>query len=297
MELLNGCEFSKTRSAENPSTFQSNFDPTHLPQKDHIDLLAFDHVVGRSQIFKDLLDQAHRVAETDCRVLIIGEPGTGKELMARMIHARSPRRHQPFWTVECTRNSLNFLNGEPGLPLQNPILEYPGRQPVGLGVQEQGTLYFDKIGALSNDKQAMMLRFLLNSELRDPEAPTSVNEGFRIIASTSRDLPWDAATKRFRADLLYRLNVIPLRVPPLRDRHEDIPLFLHHFAKKHAVKHGKAIGRFSKNTLPRCLGYTWPGNIRELEMVVEQAVITLRGSILDIPQSALGEMTPLSTLR
>jgi DNA-binding NtrC family response regulator len=295
MELLNGIEFSKTQSAESPSTIPSNFDPAYLPQKDHFDLFAVDPLIGRSQIFKDLLDQAHRVAETDCRVLIIGEPGTGKELIARMIHARSPRCQQPFWKVECTRNSLNFLNGEPAIPFRNPALESPGGQPVGLGMQEHGTLYFEKIGALSNDRQAMMLRFLLNSELRDPEAPAS-NEGFRIIASTSRNLPWDAATKRFRADLLYRLNVIPLRIPPLRDRHEDIPLFLHHFAKKHAAKHGKAIGRFSKNTLPRFLGYSWPGNIRELEMVVEQAVIDLRGSILDIPQSALSEMAPLSTL-
>ena len=183
------------------------------------------------------------------------------------------------------------------MPSPNPALEYPGRQPGGLGVQEHGTLFFEKIGALSNDNQAKMLRFLLNSELQEPEVPSSVNEVFRIIASTSRDLPWDATTKRFRADLLYRLNVIPLRIPPLRDRREDIPLFLHHFTKKHAVKHGKAIGKFSKNTLPRFLGYSWPENIRELEMVVEQAVISLRGSILDIPQSALGVMTPLSTMR
>ncbi len=294
MALLKGFECSQSRSAENSATIQSSGNSTHFPEKDHFDLFAFDHLIGRSQIFKDLLDQANRVAETDCRVLIIGEPGTGKELIARMIHAKSPRRQQPFWKIECTRNSLNFLNEGPGIPEQNPLFEYPGRQPVGLGLEEHGTLYFEKIDALSNDKQAMMLRFLLNSELREPAAPTS-NEGFRIIASTSRDLPWEAATKRFRADLLYRLNVIPLRIPPLRDRREDIPLFLHHFAKKQALKHGKVIGRFSKNTLPRFLGYSWRGNIRELEMVVEQAVISLRGSILDIPQSALGEMAPLTT--
>lgn len=104
MELLNKGQFLRIRSVENASTIQADFDPTHLPQKDHLDLLAFDHVIGRSQIFKDLLEQADRVAETDCRVLIIGEPGTGKDLMARMIHARSPRRHQPFWRIECTRN-------------------------------------------------------------------------------------------------------------------------------------------------------------------------------------------------
>jgi DNA-binding NtrC family response regulator len=297
MALLNQCQFLRLPSAENPSTIQSDFDPTYLPQKDHLDLLAFDHVIGRSQIFKDLLEKADRAAETDCRVLIIGEPGTGKELIARLIHAKSPRKHQPFWRIECTSNSLNFLDGKSGMLSPNPALEYPGRQPGGVGGQEHGTLFFEKIGALSNDNQAKMLRFLLNSELQDPEVPSSVNEGFRIIASTSRDLPWDAATKPFRADLFYRLNVIPLRIPPLRDRREDIPLFLHHFAKKHAVKHGKAIGKFSKNTLPRFLGYSWPGNIRELEMVVEQAVISLRGSILDIPQSALGIMTPLSTIR
>ncbi|UCE63576.1 MAG: sigma-54-dependent Fis family transcriptional regulator [Nitrospirota bacterium] len=297
MELLNGYEFSKTRSVDNPSSRQSALDRSHLPQKDHLDLFAFDHLIGRSRVFKDLLDQVARVAGTDCRVLIIGEPGTGKELIAQLIHARSPRKHQPFWKIECIRNSLHFLNEEPGLPLLNPLLEYPGRQPVSFGMQENGTLFFEKIGALSNDNQAKMLRFLLNSELKEPAAPTSVNEGFRIIASTSRDLPWDATTKRFRADLLYRLNVIPLRIPPLRDRREDIPLFLHHFAKKHGMKHGKAIGKFGKNTLPRFLGYSWPGNIRELEMVVEQAVIALRGSTLDIPQSALGEMTPMSTLR
>ena len=296
MALLNELEFSQSGSAENPASVQSDFAPTHLPEKDYFDLSAFDQVIGRSKIFKDLLDQSNRVAETDCRILIIGEPGTGKEMIARMIHAKSHRRQQPFWKIECTRNSLNFLNGETGIPLQNPALEYPGRRPIGLGFQEQGTLYFDKIGALSIDKQARMLRFLLNSELREPEAPTT-NDGFRIIASTSRDLPWDAATKRFRADLLYRLNVIPLRIPPLRDRREDIPQFLYHFAKKHALKHGKAIGKFSKNTLSRFLGYSWPGNIRELEMVVEQAVISLRGSTLDIPQSVLGEMNPVSTLR
>jgi formate hydrogenlyase transcriptional activator len=291
MKLLNGCKFPNTRLAKTTCTIKSKFDQTYIRHEEAVDLFAFDHVIGRSQIFKDLLDQANRVAETDCRVLLIGEPGTGKELIARMIHTRSHRRQQPFWKIECTRNSLNFLDVEPGTPLRNPAHEHPGREPVGVGIQEHGTLYFEKIGALSNEKQAMMLRFLLNSELQEPQAPKS-HDGFRIIASTSRDLPWDAATKRFRADLLYRLNVIPLRIPPLRDRPEDIPLFLHHFAKKHAVKHSKVIGRFSKNTLPRFLGYSWPGNICELERVVEQAVISLRGSVLDIPQSALGEMAP-----
>ena len=297
MDLLNAYEFSKTPSVENPPPRHSELDRPHIPQKNYLDLFAFDHVIGRSRAFKDLLEQVARVAETECRVLIIGEPGTGKELIAQLIHAKSPRKHQPFWKIECIRNSLHFLNGEPGPPLLNPVLEFPERQPVGFEVQENGTLFFEEIGALSNDNQAKILRFLLNRELKEPNAPTSVTEGFRIIASTSRDLPGDAMTKRFRADLLYRLNVIPLRIPPLRDRREDIPLFLQHFAKKYAMKHGKAIRKFSKNTLPRFLGYSWPGNIRELELVVEQAVISLRGSTLDIPQFALGEIPHMSPLR
>ena len=282
MEILNEYQITKLQSEEKPSDRQSDCDLSNLLQNDPLDIPEYDYVISRSRVFQELLEQADRVAETDCRVLIIGEQGTGKELIARKIHERSPRRHQPFRKFDCAHDSLNFLNREPGTPSHNPVLGYPSARPEKMRMHQNGTLYFQKIGALSFEKQAKMLRFLLNSELQDPEVPTTVDEGFRIIASTSRDLPWDAERKRFRADLLYRLNVILLRIPPLRDRVEDVPLFLQHFAKKQAVKHGKAIGEVNEQTLQRFLAYSWPGNIPELEKVVERAVISLQGSVLDI---------------
>ncbi len=282
MEILNEYQITKLQSEEKPSDRQSDCDLSNLLQNDPLDIPEYDYVISRSRVFQELLEQADRVAETDCRVLIIGEQGTGKELIARKIHERSPRRHQPFRKFDCAHDSLNFLNREPDTPSHNPVLGYPSARPEKMRMHQNGTLYFQKIGALSFEKQAKMLRFLLNSELQDPEVPTTVDEGFRIIASTSRDLPWDAERKRFRADLLYRLNVILVRIPPLRDRVEDVPLFLQHFAKKQAVKHGKAIGEVSEQTLQRFLAYSWPGNIPELEKVVERAVISLQGSVLDI---------------
>ena len=282
MKLLNECQLTRIQSKENPSERQLDRDRSSLLQINSIEVPDYEYVISQSQVFQDFLKQSDRVAETDCRVLIIGEQGTGKELIARRIHERSRRRHQPFRKFDCTQDSLDIFNQDGDIPSHNLAPVPPFARSEEVRFQHNGTLFFQKIGALSFNNQAKLLRFLLNSELQDPPTLTTIEEGYRIIASTSRDLPWDAERKRFRADLLYRLNVIPLRIPPVRDRIEDIPLFLQYFAKKQALKHGRNFGEVSEQSLQRCLEYSWPGNIPELERVVERAVISSEGSVLDI---------------
>ena len=252
------------------------------------DAQVLGNLIGQSQVFKDFLDQVTRAAETDCRVLLIGEKGTGKELLAHIIHEKSPRRHQPLIKIDCTRNASDFLDEESDHGPQKSVLGLSFQHTDHARTGENGTLFFDEIGDLSQDHQSKLLRFLLNTDQQYPQTFSNLSTDSRIIASTSRDLRWDMVTRRFRVDLFFRLNVISLRIPPLRERIEDIPILAQHFVKKHARKYGKSAEKVNENTLRGFIDYPWPGNVRELGTVIERAVINSQGPVLDIQPPALG---------
>ena len=258
---------------------------------------GFENTMGQSQVIQDFLKQSGRAAESDCHILLTAEPGTEKDLLAYLIHEKSPRRFQPFVKIDCTRQASDFLHGATRYCQQNSMPGLTAPLIDQLRILEHGTLFLDEIGALSTDHQAKLLRLLLHNESSTFEDHPMQNPEIRIIASTRRDLRWDVATKKFRGDLFYRLNVIPLRIPPLRDRLDDIPTLTDHFIKKYASKHGKIITEASEHTLQVFMTYAWPGNIRELESVVERGVVLSRGPVLEIQQSALGLITSPSTMR
>ena len=267
------------------------------PKEDASITKEFEHTMGQSQVIQDFLKQSARAAESDCHILLTAEPGTEKDLLAYLIHEKSPRRFQPFVKVDCTRQASDFLQGTTRYCQQDSMPGLTAPLTDQLTILKHGTLFLDEIAALSADQQAKLLRWLLHNEASTSDGHSMKNPEIRIIASTREDLRWAVATKKFRADLFYRLNVIPLRIPPLRDRLDDIPTLTNHFMKKHASKQGKTIVEVSENTLHLFMTYAWPGNIRELETVVERGVVLSQGSVLDIQKSALGLITSPSTMK
>ena len=288
MNLLNRWKHTERCIDEAPFDGARGSQRTHFPKEDTSIAQGFPNTMGQSQVIQDFLNQSGRAADSDCHILLTAEPGTEKDLLAYFIHERSSRRFQPFVKIDCTRQASDFLHGTARYCRQDSILGPPPPLIDQLTMLEHGTLFFDEIGALSVNHQAKLLSWLLHNESSTANTRPMPNPGIRIIASTRRDLRLDVATKKFRADLFYRLNVIPLRIPPLRDRLDDIPILTDHFMKKHASKHGKAVVEVSESTLQVFLTYAWPGNTRELEKVVERGVVLARGSVLDIPKSALG---------
>ena len=255
----------------------------------------FGDIIGQSPSLRAVLEQVAQMAETDCTGLIIGETGTGKELIARAIHERSPRKGKPLIKVNCAAIPKDlfeseFFGHEKGA-FTGAMAKRVGRFELANG----GTLFLDETGELPIDIQAKLLRVLQEQEFERVGGQTTQKVDVRIIAATNRDLSERVANKEFREDLYYRLNVFPLEIPPLRERQEDIGLLAQHFALKYARKYGKAVERISEEALNALLRYTWPGNIRELENVIERAVILSRGTELELgewlPQIALGEQS------
>ena len=249
---------------------------------------ASDTLVGQSAVFQDLLDQVHLVAPTDCRVLLAGPAGSGKETLARAIHNASERHASPFYKINCgdfdqnySQTPLHYLNQE-----GSPQSALNALSPIEL--VRGGTLYLHEVGLLTSDSQTWLLRSLLAMEMESLNNPgTSSKDEIRIISSTSQNLHSEVITQRFRSDLFYRLNVVPLQIPSLCSRLEDIPLLLHHFVTKLSGKYGKSIENISQKTLELLNSYSWPGNIKELENVIERAIILSKNSTLHIEQISL----------
>ena len=203
-----GCSEEKQYDGGKGSPFlDSPKTDTSIPQ-------GFENTMGQSQVIRDFLKQSGRAAGSDCHILLTAEPGTEKDLLAYLIHEKSPRRFQPFVKIDCTRQASDFLDGathyyQPGSMLgpARPLADQ-------LTLLEHGTLFLDEVDALSRDQQTKLLSLLLHHESSTSHGRSAKFPGIRIIASTRRDLRWDVATKMFRADLFYRLNVIPLRIPP-----------------------------------------------------------------------------------
>jgi transcriptional regulator with GAF, ATPase, and Fis domain len=249
----------------------------------------FEEIVGSSPALQALLSRVARVAPTDSTVLITGETGTGKELIARAIHKRSKRSDRAFVSVSCAAVPPSLVATE---LFGHERGAFTGAQQRRLGrfeMAEGGTIFFDEIGELSTEAQTALLRVLQERKFERVGGSHSISTDVRVIAATNRNLQAAIAAGTFRLDLFYRLNVFPLEVPPLRERKEDIPQLLEYFTRRYARKAGKSIEHVDRRTLELCQSCHWRGNVRELENLIERSVILCDGQVFSIDEKWLLE--------
>jgi DNA-binding NtrC family response regulator len=241
----------------------------------------FREIVGRSSALTRLLDQLALVAATESTVLVLGETGTGKELVARAIHDRSPRHERPLVKVNCAALPRELVESELFGHEKGAFTGATQQRRGRFELADGGTLFLDEVGELPLEAQAKLLRVLQEQEFERVGGTRTLRADVRLIAATNRDLGARAAAGEFRPDLYYRLNVFPVTVPALRERREDVPLLIAHFLGKAARKLGRSFEGVSPAFLERAAAYDWPGNVRELENLVERAAILSRGPLLD----------------
>jgi formate hydrogenlyase transcriptional activator len=241
---------------------------------------GFEGIVGSSTALGEVLNQIRTVAPTDSTVLIEGETGTGKELIAQAIHMNSRRRDRPFVKLNCAAIPLGLLEselfGHERGAFTGAVAQRIGRFEAADG----GTLFLDEIGDIPLELQAKLLRVLQEQEFERLGSTYTRRVNVRVVAATNQDLAALVAEKLFRMDLYYRLNVFPIALPPLRHRLEDIPMLVAHFVNRYAAAMAKQIDRISPDALEALLNYPWPGNIRELQNFIERAVILTSGDAL-----------------
>ncbi|HUJ16529.1 MAG TPA: sigma 54-interacting transcriptional regulator [Nitrospirota bacterium] len=251
----------------------------------------FDKIVGQSEALLYVLFRMDQVAGTDATVLIQGETGTGKGVVAHAIHGRSPRKDRPLITVNCAALPANLIESELFGREKGAFTGAHARQMGRFEVADRGTIFLDEIGELPLELQAKLLRVIQDGEFERLGSPHTMKVDVRIIVSTSRNLTDEIDKGRFREDLYYRLNVFPITIPPLRQRRDDVPLLVDHFVKKFNRKMGKDIETLPRETMKALQDYSWPGNIRELEHVIERAVITTQGSVLRLAEKVDSSQT------
>ena len=258
----------------------------------------FDHygIVGRSKVMEEIIRRAERVAETKSTVLITGETGTGKELVARAIHDRSAQRDMPLIKVNCAAIPESLLESELFGHVRGAFTGATTTKKGKFALADGGTIFLDEIGTMNPALQSKLLRVLQEREFEPLGAERSERVDLRVIAATNRDLRQMVAEGRFQEDLFYRLNVIPIELPPLRERRDDIPALVDHFVKKHAQRTGRRIERVDDSALAGLQQYDWPGNVRELENTIERAVVLSHASVITNQAiSVLGAATPQAT--
>jgi len=246
---------------------------------------GFDQIVGESAPLKEVLRDVNQVAATDTTVLILGETGTGKELIARAIHAASRRQDKPLITVNCAAIPAALMESEFFGHEKGAFTDATQKREGCFALADRGTIFLDEIGELSLDLQAKLLRVLQEGEFTPVGAAQLHKVDVRVIAATNRDLKNAIREGRFRQDLFYRLNVFPIQVPALRERREDIPLLASDFAGKFSRRLGKALEPLSPQCTSRLMAYSWPGNVRELQNVIESAVITAQDGRLNLDRA------------
>ncbi len=258
----------------------------------------FDDMVGRTPAMLRLHDQIAQVGGTDSTVLVTGETGTGKELVARAVHSRSRRRSGPLVTVNCGALSPTLVESE---LFGHERGAFTGATSVRIGrfeLADRGTLFLDEVGELPEEIQVKLLRVLQTGEVERLGSTRTRRVDVRLIAATNRVLPEAVAQGRFRLDLYYRLHVFPIHVPPLRERREDIPLLVAYLAERKSKVVGKAIDCIPEAVMRRLMQYSWPGNVRELENVIERAIILSRNGTLQLdcgfdPSADTGSREPI----
>jgi formate hydrogenlyase transcriptional activator len=247
---------------------------------------ADTEVIGESTNIKRVLKQAEMVAAANSTVLILGETGTGKELIARRIHELSARRGRGLVRADCASIPAGLLESELFGHEKGAHTGAVARNIGRVELANNGTLFLDEVGDIPLELQSKLLRVLQERELERLGSTQTVKVNFRLVAATNRDLRQMVEQGRFRSDLYYRLNVFPIVVPSLRDRSQDIPLLVWHFAKKYALRMDKQIEVIRPNDMEALLHYHWPGNIRELQNVIERCVILSSDGILHYPELA-----------
>jgi transcriptional regulator with GAF, ATPase, and Fis domain len=251
----------------------------------------FEEIVGQSPALMDVLEKVNRVARTDATVLITGETGTGKELIARAIHSASQRRDKPLIKLNCAALPAGLVEsellGHERGAFSGAISRRVGRFELANG----GTIFLDEIGEVPLDVQVKLLRVLQEREFERVGGTNPIKVDVRVIAATNRDLVKSIREGKLREDLYYRLNVFPIALPPLRDRAGDVPLLVHFLVARFAAGVGVRIDSVGKATMERLSRYSWPGNVRELENVLERAVILSNGPTLEIDPEVLASAT------
>jgi transcriptional regulator with GAF, ATPase, and Fis domain len=257
----------------------------------------FDDIVGSSPVLQTVLSSIVKVAPTDTTILISGETGTGKELIARSIHKRSRRNNQAFVSINCAAIPPSLiaseLFGHEKGAFTGAVQQRRGRFELA----HSGTIFLDEIGEVPVETQLALLRVLQERQFERVGGSRAIPVDVRIIAATNRDLSLAIAEGTFRSDLFYRLNVFPIQVPPLRKRTEDIPLLIEYFVKKFAEMMAKRIKQIQKQTLELCQAYSWPGNIRELQNIVERSMILCTGDTFSIDEAWFSIEQPSRTDR
>ncbi len=248
-------------------------------------------IVAESRRLRDVIDQADMVAATDCTVLIQGHTGTGKELIARLIHNRSPRRQHILIKVNCAAIPLGLLESE---LFGHERGAFTGAVAQRLGrfeLADKGSLFLDEVGDIPLELQPKLLRVLQEREFERLGGTCTIKTNVRLIAATHRNLAQMVSEEKFREDLFYRLNVFPITLPALRDRPEDIPLLIWHYTNKYARQFNRQIETIPPEAMESMVSYSWPGNIRELQNFIERAVILSHGSVLEPPIRELIQLT------
>jgi formate hydrogenlyase transcriptional activator len=248
----------------------------------------FEEIIGSAAPLRAVLRQVEQVAPTDSTVLILGETGTGKELIARAIHERSRRRNKPFVKVNCAALPQGLVESELFGHEKGAFTGAIERRLGRFALANGGTIFLDEIGEMPLEVQVKLLRVLQEHEFEAIGATKTTRTDVRVVAATHRDLGTCVATGMFRADLFYRLNVFPIAIPSLRARAEDIPLLAEHFVAKYARLIGRPATSIGRDSIARLVAYRWPGNIRELENVIERAVILSNSPVLEIDEAFLG---------
>jgi DNA-binding NtrC family response regulator len=256
----------------------------------------FNHygIVGRSRAMQDVIQRAELVSESKSTVLITGETGTGKELVARAIHDRSAQRAMPLIRVNCAAIPETLLESELFGHVRGAFTGATTTKKGKFALADGGTILLDEIGTMGPALQSKLLRVLQEREFEPLGAERTERVDVRVIAATNRDLHQLVADGRFEEDLFYRLNVIPIHIPPLRERREDIPVLFEHFVRKHSQRTGKRIERVEDGVLPALQQYEWPGNVRELENTIERAVVLSTSSAITT-RSVSNTAAPVTT--
>jgi two-component system response regulator AtoC len=238
-------------------------------------------IVGKSRAVQELIRQLELVARSKSTVLVTGETGTGKELAARAIHARSAQSERPLIKVNCAAIPETLIESELFGHVKGAFTGATANRRGRFSLADGGTLFLDEIGTLGLPVQAKLLRVLQEREFEPVGSERTQSVDVRVIAATNRDLRALVTEGRFQEDLYYRLSVIPVALPPLRERPEDVPLLVEHFVRKHAQRLGRRVEGIEPGILPRLTAYRWPGNVRELENTIERAVVLTAGPIID----------------
>jgi PAS domain S-box-containing protein len=262
----------------------------NLALRDEVDRTSmFDEIVGTSNPLKLVLSRIAKVAPTDSSVLITGETGTGKELIARAIHRKSQRAERAFVSVNCAAIPRDLIPSELFGHEKGAFTGATQRRLGRFELADGGTIFLDEVGELLPDTQVALLRVLQERELERVGGGKPIHVDVRVIAATNRDLEAEIANGAFRQDLFYRLNVFPIEVPPLRERKDDLLLLVEYFVQRYGVKAGKDIRSIEKKTMDLLQSYDWPGNIRELQNVIERSVILTSGSVFSIDEMWLSK--------